>query len=336
MTTFAILGTGCCFAQHTALHLLDRNIATRVVGVGRHGPAWNWRLNIGRRDQCIFAVQDIRKTDELMALLRSEKPTVLINFAAEGESGASFQNPSKYFDTNCTALVRLVEQLHGNAPWLRRFVQISSGEVYGSVDTPARESDLLRPTSPYAASKAAFDHFLIAYHARTMFPMNIVRPSNTYGEGQQLFRIVPKAIMYGLIGKQMPLYGCGQGEKSYMHVSDMAAGIASVASQAPLGRIYNLSPRVPVKTREVVCMIAKALGIHETQLFHDESGRRGTDARYWLDSQAAERDLGWTPRVSFDTGIPHMIAWHRAHLEFLRAQLVEDIKRQPVPQPIGV
>lgn len=335
MTTYAILGAGCCFAQHTALHLLDHGV-DRVVGVGRHGPAWNWNLVINKRDHCTFAVQDIRKTDELIALLRSIKPSVIINFAAEGESGGSFHDAAKYFDTNCTALVRLVEGLHNNSPWLKRFVQVSSGEVYGSVIGPSRETDPLWPTSPYAASKAAFDHFLVAYHKRRMFPMNIVRPSNTYGEGQQLYRIVPKAIMFGLTGKQMPLYGSGKGEKSYLHVSDMAAGIAMVADRAPLGRIYNLAPRLPVTTRDLCAVVARLLGISETQLYHDVGLRRGTDARYWLDSQAAEKDFGWTPRLTLAAGIKRMIEWHRERLEFLTAQLPEELKRQPVPQPIGV
>ena len=336
MKTYVILGAGCCFAQHTALHLLDHLKTERVVGVGRHGVNWNHQLTIGRHDRYIFAVQDIRKTDELLALLKSEKPAVIINFAAEGESGASFSQSAKYFDTNATALVRLVEALHGEAPWLKRFVQVSSGEVYGHNDCPARESDALVPTSPYAASKAAFDHFLVAYHRRRGFPMNIVRPSNTYGEGQQLYRIVPKAIMHGLTGRQLPLYGCGLGRKGYMHVSDMASGIAKVATQAPLGRIYNLGPRMPIKTRDVVLAIAKLLQIPEPQLFRDEGLRRGTDAVYWLDSQAAQRDLGWQVETPLEAGLYRMIAWHRNNLDFLTAQMAEDLKREPKPVPVGV
>lgn len=336
MKTYVILGAGCCFAQHTALYLLDRLKTERVVGIGRHGINWNHKLNIGDHDRYSFIVQDIRKTDELMSVLHSIKPQVIINFAAEGESGASFTDSAKYFDTNATASVRMVECLHLAAPWLQRFVQVSTGEVYGSTDCPAYESDPVNPTSPYAASKAAFDHFLVAYHKRRGFPFNIVRPANTYGQGQQLYRIIPKAIMCGLTGKQLPLYGNGMGEKSYMHVSDMASGIVKVATQAPLGRIYNLSPRMPTKTRDMVLQIAKLLNIPAPQLFKDEGLRRGTDKRYWLDAKKAHVELGWQVETPLEMGLYAMIAWHKRHLEFLTAQMEQDLKREPKPQPVGV
>lgn len=336
MKTYTILGANCCFAQHTAVHLLELLKTETVLGIGRNAPSWSHRINVGPRDRYRYAVQDIRQTEELFALLRSIKPHVIINFAAEGESGGSFVNSAKYFDTNCTALARLVEKLALEAPWLQRFVQISSGEVYGSTNVPAYEDDALAPTSPYAASKAAADHYLMAMHRRRGFPVNIVRPSNVYGEGQQLYRIVPKAIMFALTQRKLPLYGNGLGEKSYLHVSDMARGIVTVATRAPLGRIYNLSPREPISIRDMVEKIAEVMDVPSIYLYEDKGIRRGTDSRYWLDSRAMEYEFKWKPQMPLDDGLRFMRAWHMDNLETCKAMLDGEIARQPVPQPIGV
>jgi len=333
---YVILGGGCSFAIHTALALLADKTTECVTAVGRHArPIMHELVGYPHDHRYPFVVCNIAETDQLIAMLDEWEPHVIINFAAEGESGASFTGPWKYFAINNVALVLLSERLL-HKPYLRRFIQISSGEVYGSVETPAREGDLLNPTSPYAASKAAADHFLLAYHKRRGFPVNIVRPSNTYGEGQQLFRIIPKAIMFGLTGQKIPLYGSGHGEKSYLHAADLAQGILAVARSAPLGQIYNFAPRMPVTTREIVRLVAKEIGIPETSLFTDTALRRGTDARYWLDAQKAERELDWKPQMTLHMGIARMVRWHKERLSALKELLPGEIARQPVPQLIGV
>ena len=149
------------------------------------------------------------------------------------------------------ALARLAEALMSR-DYLERFIHIGTSELYGSVDRPVSEDAPLQPTSPYAASKAAFDMHLIAIHRVLKFPMNILRPSNAYGPGQLLHRVIPKAVVCGLTGQKLPLHGGGRAEKSYIHARDLARAIHLVARAAPLGTVYNAGPPEAVKAKLLV------------------------------------------------------------------------------------
>jgi len=181
------------------------------------------------------------------------------------------------------------------------------------VDHAAREDDPIRPTSPYAASKAAFDLYLISVSSVLKFPMNIIRPSNAYAPGQQLHRVIPRAVLCGLTGEKLPLQGGGRAEKSYMHARDLARAILMVAEKAPLGRVYNAGPLQPISIRRLVEKIADALGMPFDQLCEVTPDRLGQDSRYWLDCSAIRQDLGWEPQISIEEGLAEMVAWGRTY-----------------------
>jgi len=203
--------------------------------------------------------------------------------------------------------------------YLERFIQIGTSELYGSVDFAAKEDTPLQPSSPYSASKAAFDLYLISVHKVLGFPMNIIRPSNAYCPGQLLHRVIPKAIVCGLTGRKLPLHGGGRAEKSYIHARDLARAIHLVAEKAPPGAVYNAGPAEPTAIRRVVELTAQALGIPFDRLCEVTGDRLGQDARYWLDSSAIKRDVGWEPQIGWQEGLAEMVAWGRRYLEQLRA-----------------
>ncbi len=196
--------------------------------------------------------------------------------------------------------------------YLQRFIQVSTSELYGSVGHAAKEDEPIKPTSPYAASKAAFDLYLQALGTR--FPFNIIRPSNAYGPGQQLHRVIPKTVVCGLTGRKLPLHGGGNAEKSYIHNRDLARAIHLVASQAPLGTVYNVGPKVPISIRRVVELTAQALEMPFEQLCEVTGDRQHQDSRYWLDSSAIMRDVGWEPQISLQAGLRDMVEWGRHYL----------------------
>ena len=156
--------------------------------------------------------------------------------AAQGEGAVSWKHSWRFFETNSMALARLAEEL-GKRDYLQRFIQIGTSELYGSVDHAAREDDPIRPSSPYAASKAAFDLHLMSVHRFLKFPMNIIRPSNAYCPAQLLHRVVPKAVVAGLTGRKLPLHGGGRAEKSYIHAKDLGRAIHLVAEKE-IGRAH--------------------------------------------------------------------------------------------------
>ncbi len=313
----AILGGGGCFALNFASHLHSLGIDHFGIGRSKPKPAPFWLVEHHYRYHALHLVTSL---DATMAVLDTERPDVIVNFAAQGEGAASFgDNAPDFFTTNCVGLIRIVLELQKRS-YLRRFVQIGSSEVYGSPEAPAKETDPLWPTSPYSISKAAFDQYLDSMWRTSKFPMNIVRPSNCIVEGQQLWRIVPKAALHAISKKPLPLHGGGRAQKSYLHAEDLSRAIVAVIQKAPIGRTYNVGPSDPVSIRFLVHLVAQASGVLFEDLVDDAPDRVGQDARYWLDSSAIERDCGWRQGIPLERGVQRVVDWVKAWPELLTYQ----------------
>jgi dTDP-glucose 4,6-dehydratase len=326
---YCVLGGGGSFGLAVSRFLLDHADPQRVIGVGRNAPKLAcFTLGIGDGDsRYVYHAYHVGyELDLLMEMLDREKPAIIVNFAAQGEGATSFSHSWRYFETNCVALVKLTEELR-KRDWLERFIHIGTSELYGSMDYPATESTAIRPTSPYAASKAAFDLYLMALAQHKSFPMNILRPSNAYGPGQQLHRIIPKAVLFGLTGRKLPLHGGGLAEKSYIHTEDMARAIHLVAKGAPLGKVYNVGPEKPTAIRDVVAMVARALNMGFDDLCEVTGDRAHQDSKYWLNSRAIREDVGWHPEVTWEVGLRDMVAWGCKYLPQLRALPTDFVMR---------
>src|SRR3974390_7278 len=317
--TYAILGGGGSFGIPAALYLLDPANPKKVIGIGRNLMRPEpFSLNIEKRPRYEYHAYHVtHELDLLLELLDRKKPQVIVNFAAQGEGAVSWKHSWRFFETNSMALARLAEELM-RGDWLERFIQIGTSEMYGSVNHATKEDEPIKPTSPYAASKVAFDMYLESVHKFLKFPMNIIRPSNAYCPGQLLHRVIPKAIWCGLTGNKLPLHGGGRAEKSYIHARDLGRAIHLVAEKAPLGVTYNAGPAMPTSIREVVERCAKALGMPFEQLCTVTADRLGQDSRYWLDSSRIKKDVGWEPQISWDKGLAEMVAWGKRYLPQIR------------------
>jgi dTDP-glucose 4,6-dehydratase len=319
MKTYAILGAGGSFGIHTAFYLLDNADPKKVIGVGRNPLRPEpFSLNIEKRKNFRYHAYHITyEMDAVLELLDKEKPQIIINYAAQGEGAVSWKKSWRFFETNSMALAKLSEELMSR-DYLERFIQIGTSELYGSVDFAAKETTPIQPTSPYAASKAAFDMYLLSVQRLLKFPMNIIRPSNAYCPGQLLHRVIPKTIICGLTGKKLPLQGGGRAEKSYIHARDLARAILLVSEKAPLGTVYNAGPKDPTSIRRVVELTAQALGMPFEQLCEMTEDRLGQDSRYWLDSSAIKKDVDWEPQISWEEGLDEMVVWGRKYIDQLR------------------
>lgn len=317
--TYAILGGGGSFGIHTALYLLDHADPQLVIGVGRNPLRPEpFSLNVERRRRYQYHAYHLTyELDLLLELLDKKRPQIIINYAAQGEGAVSWKHSWRFFETNSMALARLAEELM-KRDYLERFIQIGTSELYGAVDHPAREDDPIRPSSPYAASKAGFDLYLVSVNRFLKFPMNIIRPSNAYCPGQLLHRVIPKTVVCGLKGEKLPLHGGGRAEKSYIHARDLARAIHLVVEKAPLGTIYNAGPPEPTSIRRVVELTAQALGVPFEALCEVTGDRLGQDARYWLDSSAIKKDVGWEPQIGWEEGLQEMVRWGRTYINVLK------------------
>ena len=329
MKTYIVLGGGGVFGVHTAKYLLDHANPEKVICVGRNPEKPEpFSLNLGRDDSRYeyHQIHVVHEQDRLFDLFDTHQPEVIISYAAQGEGAVSWRRSWYFFETNGTALVKMCEELMSRK-YLERFIQIGTSELYGSVDVPAKEDTPIRPTSPYAASKAAFDLYLLSVSNVLKFPMNIIRPSNAYAPGQQLHRVIPRAVLCGLTGQKLPLQGGGRARKSYIHARDLARAIHLVAEKAPLGKVYNAGPQSPISIRELVEKTADALGMPFEQLCEVTSDRLGQDSQYWLDSSAIKQDVGWEPAISLEDGLREMVEWGRAYLPQLRTMSTDYVLR---------
>lgn len=319
MASYLLIGGAGAFAIHTTRYLLAQADTTRVIGVGRNpwpGPLYTLGVGEGDPRYSFHQIHLVFEQDRLLELIDAEKPDYVINFAALAYA-TSWEKPFRYYETNVVAVASLCEQL-AKRDFLKRFLQVGTSELYGSNDHPVSETAPLKPTSPYAVSKMAADLHLETMWAVQKFPMNIIRPSNAYGAGQYAYRILPKAILYGLTVQRFPMEGGGIAKKSFLCARDLARAIHLICHKAPPGEIYNAGTAEPVSMRRLVEIVAELLGLDFDKFAKITPGRVGEDSQYWLDSSKIKADLGWEPEVDLHTGIGEMVDWGRRYLDDLK------------------
>ena len=244
----------------------------------------------------------------LIEILDREKPAYIVNFAAQSEVAPSWENPEHWFQTNTVSLARLVKHL-SKCEYLEKFVQISSPEVYGSCSGAVSESAPVNPSTPYAASKAAADMLLSVFHKQFDFPLLTVRATNVYGAGQQLFKIIPRTVIYLKSNRTVELHGGGQAVKSFINIRDVSRGELDVMRRGRVGELYHLSPSKGVSVSDVVKLICTRMDRDFEQATRTVGERPGQDAAYLVDSTKAFREFGWRPEVAMEQGIDEVIGW---------------------------
>ena len=310
-----VLGAGSTFAVNLAQHLVKRG--ETVLGISR-SPMRGHAFTLGLEDEPLFRYEQAHLVTEMARVLNALdtfQPDCIINFAALCEVGHSWYHALDYYETNLMSLVRLTDEL-GKRSWFKRFVQIGSSEVYGSVTAPVDESYPVTPSSPYAASKAAFDFHLRAIAKHQAFPAVIVMPSNGYCEGQTLNRIIPKTIIAALTGQKFQLQGGGVAKKSYLHGDDISRAIMLIAAEGKLGEVYNCGPESSISIRDLVSNVAEAMGKKLADVAEIAPERTGQDSQYLLDSTKIKA-LGWRKEIPLHEGVDRMITWVVNHPELL-------------------
>ncbi|HAM56491.1 MAG TPA: dTDP-glucose 4,6-dehydratase [Candidatus Rokubacteria bacterium] len=311
MSTIVVLGANSFSGQDFVDLLLD-DPALTVIGVSRSPERSALFLRYKLRENLLryrYVQLDMnRQMPALLDLLDAERPEAVVNFAAQSEVAPSWEHPEHWYQTNCVALASLVNHLRQRT-YLRRYVHISSPEVYGTCVGEVREDAPLRPSTPYAASKAAADLLLLAYVKEFGFPATFVRATNVYGARQQLFKIIPRSVIFVRLGKRIELHGGGAAVKSYIHVRDVSRGELAILREGRAGEIYHLAPSQGVSVREVVRAICDRLGRRLEDCIVTMGERPGQDAAYVIDSTRARTELGWKPQVALDEGLSDVVAW---------------------------
>lgn len=299
-----------------------------------------------------FAHVDICDRAAVTALLVQHRPRALLHFAAETHVDRSIHDPGEFIRTNIQGTFELLEAARAYWETLApaekqafRFLHVSTDEVYGSLgpeDPPFTESTAYAPNSPYAASKAASDHLVRAWHHTYGLPTLTTNCSNNYGPYQFPEKLIPLMIHNALAGKPLPVYGDGQNVRDWLYVEDHCRAIARVLEAGRPGETYNIGGHNEVRNIDVVhtlCdlldrMRPRADGESYRSQIRFVADRPGHDRRYAIDASKIERELGWTPQETFATGLERTVQWYLDHQDWVD-NVTSGAYRQWVTQQYG-
>lgn len=272
-----------------------------------------------------FVKLDICNREGVYKLFKEEQPEIVVNFAAESHVDRSIENPEIFLKTNILGTSVLMDACLKFG--VKRFHQVSTDEVYGDLpldrpDLLFREDWPLKTSSPYSSSKAAADLLALAYHRTYNLPVTISRCSNNYGPYQYPEKLIPLMILNCLENKKLPVYGEGINVRDWLYVEDHCEAIDLIIHKGIAGEIYNIGGNNEMKNIDIVRLIIRELG-KDKNLIEFVQDRKGHDLRYAIDASKIKKQLGWSPKTSFDKGIIKTINWYKNDRKWV--QLIKEV-----------
>jgi dTDP-glucose 4,6-dehydratase len=264
-----------------------------------------------------FVQGDISSSSLVTSILEQDAVDAVVHFAAESHVDRSILSPDPFIETNVRGTATLLDA--ARRVNLGRFLLVSTDEVYGDIDAPleADERFPLKPSSPYAASKAAADLLALSYVRTFRLPVVVTRASNNYGPYQFPEKLIPLMISNAMEGRPLPVYGDGMQIRDWLYVEDHCRGILAVLERGADGDVYNIGGNCALTNREVIRRVLEMVGVPET-LMTTVTDRPGHDRRYALSSEKLARATGFTPQMSFEKGLERTVAWYREHVDWTR------------------
>ena len=291
--------------------------------------------SLKKNNHHIFVKGDIGDEKLVASILKDYQPRAIINFAAESHVDRSIHGPKDFINTNIVGTYSLLEMARNYWDNLDqkpknnfRFLQVSTDEVYGSLennDPPFSETNSYAPSSPYSASKAASDHLVRAWHHTYGLPVITTNCSNNYGPYHFPEKLIPLCILNALNGETLPIYGNGQQIRDWLYVKDHCNAIRLVLEEGQLGETYNVggsNEKTNLYVVEVLCGILDELkpkkdgSKYATQIAYVKD-RPGHDKRYAIDATKLESELGWKPEETFESGIRKTVEWYLDHQDWV-------------------
>jgi dTDP-glucose 4,6-dehydratase len=328
MSKVLVLGSNSFSGASFCAYLLKQGVD--VIGTSRSPEPnavflpYRWDIPTGSfRFQRIDLNHDL---DTLDQLIRTERISTIVNFAAQSMVGESWNKPEDWMNTNVVSASKLAERLR-HVDFLDKYVHVTTPEVYGSTDGWITENTPSNPSTPYAVSRAAGDMLFKIYREAFNLPVVSTRAANVYGPGQQLYRIIPRTIFFVLTGKKLQLQGGGLSTRSFIHMDDVSDATWSIAQKAPVGETYHISTTRIVSIRELVEMTCRMLNRPFEDCVEIAPDRIGKDSAYWLNADKLRNELHWRDKISLEDGLAQCIAWVKSNLEALTQQPANYIHR---------
>ena len=327
-----VMGSNAFTAGHFINYILA-NTDAEIVGISRspeyHPIFLPFLYKKSRPKRYTFYQLDVNmEMEKIFEVLDEVRPQTVVNYAAQGEVRNSWKWPEQWYQTNCLSVVRLAEHLK-NVDYLRKYIAISTPEVYGTTGENVKENHNYYPSTPYAASKLAGDLHLLTLKKRSGFPVVFTRSANVYGIHQQLYRIIPRSIIYLKLGKQIDLHGHGRAMRAFIHARDVADLTYKAIIHGTNGETYHISPEDSlISIAEIVRLICQLTGNEFETAVNLVDENFGQDSCFSIDAAKARRELGWRQKVLFEEGIRETIEWIEDNWDFISKQALGYIHKK--------
>lgn len=326
---FLVIGSNSFSGAQFIKYLLENG--NNVIGVSRSNEIndvyipYKWG---NKKENFKFYSIDINnQLDELVEILNDFKPEYIVNFAAQGMVAQSWETPQDWYQTNVVGQVKLHDQLR-KLKFIKKYVHVTTPEAYGSTDGWIKESFNFAPSTPYAVSRAACDLHLMSFFKAYNFPVVFTRAANVYGPGQQLYRIIPRTMLYARLGKKMKLHGGGLSTRSFIHMDDVSAATFKIAIDGNPGDSYHISTNETITIRELVEKICELTNANFSELVEVSEDRLGKDQAYLLDSSKLRENFTWQDKINLEQGLIDTLSWVDNNIEILKNLPADYIHKQ--------
>lgn len=308
MKTILVTG-GNGFIGTNFIRILNESVSEKykIINVDKLTYAANKNSLLNLKDVLSYHV-DITDRESMEKIFTDHTVDYVVNFAAETHVDNSIKDPSCFVRTNVLGTGVLLDCAKKFE--VLKYLQVSTDEVYGSIlDGQFTEASPIDPSSPYSASKAGADHLVMSYHKTFKLPVNITRCSNNYGQFQHSEKLIPTIINKVRNNQKIPIYGTGKNIRDWIHVRDHARAVLMVLLKGENGEIYNVGSNNELTNLEIATKILQLMKKPESLIEFVED-RKGHDFRYAIDSTKIQKNLGWFPKIDFESGIKNTIDWY--------------------------
>lgn len=336
MRTMIVTGGAGFIGAHFVKISLNNDHELRIINIDKLTYAGNLEslTSVSKNSRYTFIQADIGDRSLISEILQKYQPNEVVNFAAESHVDRSIDSPETFFETNMMGTFRLIDEVR---KWYKnlsdiekekfRFLHVSTDEVYGALGEKGffTEETPFAPNSPYSASKASSDHVVRAYHHTYGIPVLTTNCSNNYGPNQFPEKLIPLVIQKALAGEELPIYGDGMQIRDWLYVEDHCRAILKVLAKGRVGETYNIGGHNEISNVKVVEMLCDLLdelkprGDGKSYFSQHKfvSDRPGHDRRYAIDAGKIERELGWKPLETFETGFRKTVKWYLDNSEWV-------------------
>ena len=326
---FLVIGSNSFSGAQFIKYLLE--YGNIVIGVSRSNEINDvylpYKEEVSNKNFKFYPIDINQQLAQLVEILNDFKPEYIVNFAAQGMVAQSWETPQDWYQTNVVGQVKLHDQLR-KLKFIKKYVHVTTPEAYGSTYGWIKESFNFAPSTPYAVSRAACDLHLMSFFKAYGFPVVFTRAANVYGPGQQLYRIIPRTMLYARLGKKMKLHGGGLSTRSFIHMDDVSAATFKIALDGIPGDSYHISTNETITIRGLVEKICELTNANFTELVEVSEDRLGKDQAYLLDSTKLRENFNWEDKVNLEQGLNDTLSWVDKNIEILKSLPADYIHKQ--------